>query len=110
MVSGIFLLLSATLAGTKFTEELEAVDSGGVLIGEGEVHGIVADQLNVQCLDVCRHGVLIECASAGPFIAARSAWTVLSQIAEGVGADVSVIPHNFELVLSNFFECGRCCA
>lgn len=102
--------LSLLAARAKVAKEFEAVDAGSVLIGECEVHGVIAHQFRMQSPDVCGDAVLIECADAGPFIAASSAGAVLPQVAKSVKADVTVIPDDFELVLSNLLQCSRCCS
>ncbi len=65
---------------------------------------IVADQIGAQPFEIHRYAVGIQYADSADFIAASRARAVLSEITKRICADVSVLPGNLELLLSDLLQ------
>jgi len=93
--------------GAEGAQKREGIDSGFVMIREGEVKRVVADQVCSQSLEICRHAIGIQHADSTDFVTASGASAVLPKVAKRIGAEVSVLPGDPELLLSDFLELNR---
>ena len=96
-------MLTAEIARTQRTKHLEAVNSSGVAIRKCKMHRVIPYESGLEPFQILRNALRIESSASGHFVSARRARTMLSQITERKKTDVSVLPRDSKLFLSDLF-------